>query len=123
MQYAGTYKIYLGFNIMVDGHVYLLLRDKVVTPMLLQLDHSEGKALASQLNGLSECIASDVAVEGSLQLIESLVEVPFTFIAVEEWICPTVNNSYLLYREGPLWSARWPPRPGAALAAGYRYPK
>lgn len=66
MQNTGTYKSYLGFNIMVDGHVYLLLRDKVVAPMLLQLDHSEGKALASQFNGLAECITSDVAVEGSL---------------------------------------------------------
>ena len=109
---------------MVDGHVYLLLGDKVVAPMLLQLDHSEGKALASQLNGLAECIASDVTVEGSLQLVKSLVEVAFIYIADKKGTDPyTEYHSYLLCRGGPLWLAQLPPRPVAALAAGYRCPK
>lgn len=53
---------------------YLLLRDEVVSPSLLQLHDLGGEEAAGQVDGLAVGAALEVRVVGALRLLHALVE-------------------------------------------------
>jgi len=67
-------------DIVLNGEIELLLADQPVSPLLLQGDNMAWESSSGKINGLSEGMASDKGVHGSIKNVHLLKEITSFFM-------------------------------------------